>query len=228
MSSTLGIGRNPQDGGKGGPHGARGGRHRIRGSGRSRRAAHDPISDGSRTGARHGRHPRLRRPAGRQRRQDRWAEHHRPRAPCGLSDRGRAGGGDRRPQGADRHRGGHPGPPPVRPRGRPRTPDRRADGPRHRGRRAERRDAGVPDGALRGSGRQHLGFGGPSGLPCRAPCGHLPGHAPLRHVAARPPGGRHPSLPHRRRLLPRRRGVRVRKDDLRQGRGRALQRQPQA
>ena len=55
---------------------------------------------------------------------------------------------------------------------------------------------------------------GGAALPRRGQCRDLQRHAALRPVDASRRRGRHPALPHRRRMLPRRRAVRLQGDDL--------------
>ena len=68
---------------------------------------------------------------------------------------------------------------------------------------------------------------GRAALSRRGERGRLQRHAALWPLDAPGPRGRHPALPHRRRMLPRRRAVRLQGDDLRQGRERPLHREPE-
>ena len=88
-------------------------------------------------------------------------------------------------------------------------------------------DPRLPPGASRRTGRRRLGLRRVPAVPRGVRRGDLPRHAAVRHVAARAGGGRHPAVPDRRRLLARGRGLRLSQHDLRQGRGRALHRQPE-
>ena len=75
-------------------------------------------------------------------------------------------------------------------------------------------------------GRRRRALGG-AALPCRGERRRLQRHAALRPLDAPGRRGRHPALPHRRRMLPRRRAVRLQGDDLREGRKRPLHREPE-
>ena len=166
-------------------------------------------------------------PAGRNGDQDRRTERHRPRPRGRLPARGRD---RRRPQGAqaaDRDRCRHPRSPSLLDRGGPRPAGRRAVAAWRLGRRPERRDAGTaPREARHLRGRRRRALGG-AALPCRGERGRLQRHAALWPLDAPGPRGRHPALPHRRRMLPRRRAVRLQGDDLREGRKRPLHGEPE-
>ena len=195
--------------------------------GGARGAPHAAIADRRAASGCGGRGGGLPDPARRDSDQDRRTERHRPRPRGGLPARGRDRRRPQDPQAADRDRRRDPGPASLLDRGRAWPAGRRALATRRLGCRSERSDAGAASREawyLRGRRRRALGC---AALPCRGERRRLQRHAALRPVDASRPRGRHPALPHRRRMLPRRRAVRLQGDDLREGRKRPLHREPE-
>jgi hypothetical protein len=82
---------------------------------------------------------------------------------------------------------------------------------------SERRDVGTTPREVRYlRSRRRRALGRPA-LPRRGERGCLQRHAALRTLDAPRFNRRHPAVPHRRRMLSRRRAVRLQGDDLRQG-----------
>ena len=149
------------------------------------------------------------------RHQDRRPERHRSRPCRRLSARRRDRRRPQDAQAADRHRRRHPRAASVLDRRRPQPAGRRAVAARalpSPTRTPRCSDSSSPSTASPPSAA-------PGSRPCRCILAEvnavdLQRHAALWPVDAARGRGRHPALPHRRRMLPRRRAVRLQGDDL--------------